>query len=598
MSRWVFRKSHVSLHPLRCSRLRLACVISSLNAWRITTKTCLCRDDPQLTAFSIYRIFREPDGDAETKATVKVDPTAPSRSAIRRQRTIRHPPVRDGSLVTYSTRSSRRPPTYRSLFDHADGSRPSTEHAEFVGHSRGPTHLDDAGNVLHHGQPPYRRQAGIVDGLLDSEMVEVALGDSRSPSEELRRREDGERLLRDALHSEHPGRRMRAPRDSALRYALPSPPPMIAQSFSEARAGTPGEVYFMPSPPYSGGDRTIRASPTNNTQVTAARPPQSFSSRFAPAYPHNDHQSADVNDDLPNLVESSLHPQDSSDPRQPGLRRVGHLQPAPVDGLGDRRRSISSNSSGGEDTWQTLLTTIAPDEHLPSTDSSFTSATASASTSRSDVNSSRSSETWLTAASSTVPSALGSGYRDLFHACDLSDSDESGTESDLVYLRANGHNGGENANSAPPRTVQRRARWVPGRHGRPGRWILPDSEAASRLTQLEEVERNRVNRPPARMSQTALRTVGRRMARRIAPSRTDEQPLRHLPQGPSAPASEMNSISPESETELEHMHSILERLARREDIPDEWWAAVGLSRTLVGRQDSLGPLDGAGIELE
>ena len=28
------------------------------------------------------------------------------------------------------------------------------------------------------------------------------------------------------------------------------------------------------------------------------------------------------------------------------------------------------------------------------------------------------------------------------------------------------------------------------------------------------------------------------------------------------------------------MHVILDRLARREDIPDDWWAAAGLARTL------------------
>ncbi len=42
-----------------------------------------------------------------------------------------------------------------------------------------------------------------------------------------------------------------------------------------------------------------------------------------------------------------------------------------VDGLGDRQRSLSP-----EDNWDTLLTTITPDQQLPSADSSFTSASA------------------------------------------------------------------------------------------------------------------------------------------------------------------------------------------------------------------------------
>ena len=46
-----------------------------------------------------------------------------------------------------------------------------------------------------------------------------------------------------------------------------------------------------------------------------------------------------------------------------------------VDGLGDRERSFSPD----DDQWETMLTTIPPDERVPSTHSSFTSATASSS---------------------------------------------------------------------------------------------------------------------------------------------------------------------------------------------------------------------------
>jgi hypothetical protein len=52
-----------------------------------------------------------------------------------------------------------------------------------------------------------------------------------------------------------------------------------------------------------------------------------------------------------------------------------------ADGLGDRERSI-----GPEDTWQTFLTTIPPDDRTPSAASSFTSAMASASASNLDSN--------------------------------------------------------------------------------------------------------------------------------------------------------------------------------------------------------------------
>jgi len=58
-----------------------------------------------------------------------------------------------------------------------------------------------------------------------------------------------------------------------------------------------------------------------------------------------------------------------------------------VDGLGDRQRSISSAAGGSEanvDSWETMFSNIVPDEHLPSADSSFTSAAASASFSASN----------------------------------------------------------------------------------------------------------------------------------------------------------------------------------------------------------------------
>ncbi|OJD29961.1 uncharacterized protein BKCO1_6900031 [Diplodia corticola] len=81
----------------------------------------------------------------------------------------------------------------------------------------------------------------------------------------------------------------------------------------------------------------------------------------------------------------------------PPLRRMGRRQvtngllpasylrqswspPGTLDGLGDRERSLSPPA----DPWETMLTTITPDAQLPSRDSSFTSAAASASFSASN----------------------------------------------------------------------------------------------------------------------------------------------------------------------------------------------------------------------
>jgi hypothetical protein len=40
------------------------------------------------------------------------------------------------------------------------------------------------------------------------------------------------------------------------------------------------------------------------------------------------------------------------------------------------------------------------------------------------------------------------------------------------------------------------------------------------------------------------------------------------------------SITDHNNDDLQQMQAILDRLARREDIPDDWWAAAGLARTL------------------
>ena len=98
-------------------------------------------------------------------------------------------------------------------------------------------------------------------------------------------------------------------------------------------------------------------------------------------------------------------------------RRIG----ARVDGLGDRERSFSPE----DESWATLLTTIPPDEHLPSASSSFASATASASAASLSSNSASSSNTALTALSSTSETLM------THPICDISDSgldDSDGSE--------------------------------------------------------------------------------------------------------------------------------------------------------------------------
>lgn len=53
----------------------------------------------------------------------------------------------------------------------------------------------------------------------------------------------------------------------------------------------------------------------------------------------------------------------------------------------------------------------------------------------------------------------------------------------------------------------------------------------------------------------------------------------------------------DNDQELGQMRSILDRMSRREDIPDDWWAAAGLTRSNVGSAVD-GMLETLGGQLE
>ncbi|KAK4658012.1 hypothetical protein QC762_203040 [Podospora pseudocomata] len=161
---------------------------------------------------------------------------------------------------------------------------------------------------------------------------------------------------------------------------------------------------------------------------------------------------------------------------------VGHGA-AGIDGLGDRSRSLSPD---GDNAWETLLTTIAPDPQPPSVGSSFASATASAAATQSTV--AASSRTSFTNPQ-TVEVELASG-------CDNSDTDEDELEDDIRNF------------------------------------ILPRA-----------------------------RSTGRSWA-------------------DVAGRSGSSSDDPSVFGGVEVMQRLVRSLAQREDIPDDWWAEVGLSRTL------------------
>lgn len=66
----------------------------------------------------------------------------------------------------------------------------------------------------------------------------------------------------------------------------------------------------------------------------------------------------------------------------------------------------------------------------------------------------------------------------------------------------------------------------------------------------------------------------RRLARRRSPGL--HSTMSSHPPIPSLPL----PFSDSGDSDIQQMQSILDRLARREDIPDDWWASAGLSRTM------------------
>lgn len=177
------------------------------------------------------------------------------------------------------------------------------------------------------------------------------------------------------------------------------------------------------------------------------------------------------------------------DPSQPRSQAQ-----SPVDGLGDRNRSLSPEDEG---VWDTLLSSITPDPQPPSVGTSFasTSAPASGPTSQNTEASANTSHT-----NTTAPTSIDALEFDFEPPCE---------------------SGGDNSD-----------------------------------TEGEDDE----------LPQLVLRRFGRSYAD-VTRSQREEDDLEIM-------------------GGVESMQRIVRNLARREDIPDEWWADAGLSRSLQTRREA------------
>ena len=360
-------------------------------------------------------MFVEPEAN-ESKATVKADPSAPARSAIRRQRTVRYTPnVRDRTTSRAHTDAMAREIHQRRLL------------REYMRH-RG----------LERRQEQDREQERL---MREAERGSARAEAERAEASRQQRLVSGRAILRDALSYERPSERMRMLRDydempdlvpindlgrSSSSEIVPTPLDTNIQAQTrentESRSRSPPPRY-MPTPPYSFGESSSSSSPNDiNSPLDAANPTprvtpanrlhnETMEEYIARVGHRNSHQAMldeitrtrlevertreevrrtreEANrrnwrsfDNIPVYSFGEMPPHRRMDRRNGIPPPLADSQPprgpSTVDGLGDRRRSFSPD----DDAWDTLLTTITPDERIPSVHSSFTSASASASAS-------------------------------------------------------------------------------------------------------------------------------------------------------------------------------------------------------------------------
>jgi hypothetical protein len=272
-----------------------------------------------------------------------------------------------------------------------------------------------------------------------------------------------------------------------------------------------------------------------------------------------------------------------------------------VDGLGDRNRSVSPFDDQLQ--WDSFLTTVVDDPVAPTAGSSFASAAASASFSNShpssragSANSAASSQTHL-----TVPSRRPSPPQNeqFMRACDTSDDSASDTEEEEMDVR------GSIRRRNQAEAILHRDRYgepttAPRRRMRPSYFsnepprrdserysprVVAQSRDASAYVRsfynpntwrdeaLEDSERleREATQFEALAQQAARRLRQRNQAADESPSSEEEIPA----------LVSIDSTPDSLDRELRDARSLLERLSRREDISDDFWASVGLTRSFA-----------------
>ncbi|KAH7325768.1 hypothetical protein B0I35DRAFT_421150 [Stachybotrys elegans] len=349
--------------------------------------------------------------------------------------------------------------------------------------------------------------------------------------------------------------------------------------------GRSWQEFAMNSPHRRGGNDRTGADDVQHIAQYPTGPPQGMTARSETG-PYS-HRSLTREHDLPTLsrlvhlnqtrgLSSSLRSQEERNMARASrhrLRRrgqVGLRRPA-VDGLGDRERSLSPES------WDTLLTTLTPDPQPPSANSSFAigaasdNAGSSAPMLRMPGDSANDAACDSAENSETEDADAGSSFNTTVNAPrtrnrrrrDITDAPTNGehTHQYRVWLR-------------PSEAVARSRRGADGLSARSG-WdaIAPelwDGDAWGADDRMTIT-------PPPRVLFVPAPPDG--WVGRLSVGADDEDHAAEptLNREGSAASGQNTSAG---EEDLAGMRRIARSITRREDVPDEWWADVGLSRNL------------------
>ena len=310
-----------------------------------------------------------------------------------------------------------------------------------------------------------------------------------------------------------------------LRTASSAPPRRHEARLGDVRRG----LERSNSGRYSPYRRQQPRSYSHEDSPAPVNPP--IARRFAPAYRFGE------TENLPTERPDGNGPSSQSRNYLPPLRRNRHRvsdgqddQPVPtlaeaqLDGLGDRRRSISPM----ENNWEMLFSTIPPDDRLPSAESSFTSASASA----------RSLSSNGRASASTNPTVASLG--DLIessHVCpEPTDSSSSDTDEEDYPV-------GE---------------------------FMDSQRVTVHHMHSHHHHHHHVDGPAENRSTSSGRQTPE-----------DPEPI-SFPPGRTRPLPREDR---QRRSDLQQMHDLRDILAcleRQEPVPEEWWASAGLARNLGG----------------